>query len=313
MKLAFITQFEKDELINAIAKIYNLEISAYKEIPVGEESTSFMITTIEGSKFFAKHCTKDFAIKHIETANNLLIELKQLGVAFVVSPVMKNSQTSFDILGGKLYLYPYIEGNVVRMSNDEFPKELLEKLTKMLTTLYKLSTKITTKLPKEEYLSTNSFRFAKLLKMQPVNNKEVFNKIITDSKFKLEEIVHSYEDLGVRLKSENIPNYLTHGDVTGLNIIQGKDGLFLTDWDGVMFAPTERDLMFLVSNENFDMGSFLKETGKREYRKDIVDYYSMQWALDSIFENFEVLANNNLDSEGLKSTVAEIEMYLGWC
>lgn len=310
--MTFLTDTEKGEIISTISKFYDLEVLEYEEIPVGEESTSFKITTKNGSKFFVKHCTRAPVIRNIEITNILLIELKKLGVNFVVAPIVKNSRTSFDILGGKLYMYPYIEGTVVRMGNHMFPKELVERLTEILIVLYRISPKITTKIPVEDYSSNNNQRLTGLLTLKPSNNIELFKQILDDNKIKIEEIVGLYETLGNTLKNENIPLVLTHGDVTGLNLIRNEDSLYLTDWDGAMLAPAERDLNFLVDNPNFSIEAYLQKTGKSEYRKDIKKYYGLRWSLDSILGNLEILASTSLYPEAIKETVEGIEEYLSY-
>lgn len=312
MKVDFLNQSEKSEVIKSLYNFYGVEVSNFEEIPVGEESTSFKVVTKDGKEYFAKHCSKTNVIKHIELANSLLIELSKLNIDFVVPPVVKDHRTSFDVLGGKLYLYPYIKGDVVRMDNDKFPADLVNTLMSMLVQLFKITHSISTKLPVEDYYSDYNKRFYTLLKVSPVYNKAIFLQIFNANKEKIEELIIKYEKLGSTLKSRNIPNVLTHGDVTGLNFINARDKLYLTDWDGAMLAPAERDLNFLVSNPNFSIENYLKETGKPNYRGDVKDYYGIRWALDSILGNLKVLATTKLNENDIKETADEVDEYVSY-
>ncbi|EKE00071.1 MAG: spectinomycin phosphotransferase [uncultured bacterium] len=231
---------------------------------------------------------------------------------FVVSAIVKESRTSFDVLGGKLYLYPYINGDVVKMDNDKFPKDMVNTLTEILIKLHKVTPSINTQLPVEDYTSDNRRRFNLLLASNPLYNSNIFLQTLTERKEKIDELITKYENLGNTLKLQNIQNILTHGDVTGLNFINTGEKLYLTDWDGAMLAPPERDLNFLVSNPNFSIEHYLQETGKVEYREDIKDYYGMRWSLDSILCNLEVLASIELKKNDIKEIIDEIDKYINY-
>ena len=101
----------------------------------------------------------------------------------------------------------------------------------------------------------------------------------------------------------NPPEFvLTHGDVTGLNIIKIGGGLKLVDWDGAMFAPKERDYIFFNGNPYF---STPHDTELREY-------YTDTWALDSIIGNFESLLSDGSEKADKNDYIEEIKLYLSY-
>ncbi|HEV7424692.1 MAG TPA: phosphotransferase, partial [Candidatus Paceibacterota bacterium] len=105
---------------------------------------------------------------------------------------------------------------------------------------------------------------------------------------------------------------LTHGDITGLNVILSKEGLKLIDWDGAMFAPFEKDLIFLLDNSHFPLDEYLKKMYKKTYNKELINYYGQQWSINTIMDNFEKLLSENINEKEKLESILEIEKYLGY-
>jgi len=61
-----------------------------------------------------------------------------------------------------------------------------------------------------------------------------------------QKLVARTERLAVTLQSQNPKSILCHADIHVGNLLIGpKDELYLVDWDTLIFAPKERDLMFI--------------------------------------------------------------------
>lgn len=105
---------------------------------------------------------------------------------------------------------------------------------------------------------------------------------------------------------------LTHGDITGLNIILSEEGLKLTDWDGACYAPKERDFIFLFDNPNFSLEQYFQLTGEKYYDPLLKEFYNLDWALNSIIGNFENLINTNKSKDDKQECFDEIIEYLSY-
>lgn len=299
----------QNEVSQAIQNYYGFNVSSIEFIPVGEESYAYAISTDQGQKYFVKYCEQAEVIKNIAIVNSLLIQLRHL--PFVVAPIEAHGDTAFNILNGKMYVYAYIEGEVVRMGNGKFNKELVEELTKIMSAIHNSAPSVD--LPEESFRNAFSARFEKLLtlatdgvlesdvKQLLLNNKEVIN-----------ELIQKHDAISMKYLAEKPRFVLTHGDITGLNLIMSKDGIKLVDWDGAMFAPAERDINFLFDNPHFSIDDYFALTNRSHFEPDLKDYYGQDWALNSIIGNFESILNDGTAKGDKNEYIEEINEYLGY-
>lgn len=60
------------------------------------------------------------------------------------------------------------------------------------------------------------------------------------------DLVQRAEWLAESLAAEPLEFVLCHADIHASNIlVDGRDALYIVDWDGPLLAPKERDLMFI--------------------------------------------------------------------
>jgi spectinomycin phosphotransferase/16S rRNA (guanine(1405)-N(7))-methyltransferase len=115
-------------------------------------------------------------------------------------------------------------------------------------------------------------------------------------------------------RERSVALVLTHGDITGRNMIQTAQGLKLVDWDEAMLAPAERDINFFYDNPNFSLDHYYECVGKDRARFDrrLMEYYGRQWVIESILENFEKLLAPIPESDK-QEYLDEINQYIGYC
>lgn len=126
------------------------------------------------------------------------------------------------------------------------------------------------------------------------------------------ELTDRAEELAGRLREATLPPVLCHADMhTGNVLVDTDDRLWLLDWDEVVLAPRERDLMFAVGGgisralvSAADTVAFLQGYG--EVRPDplALSYYRHTWAVqdladygEQVFERTDLSAEYRAESE----------------
>jgi spectinomycin phosphotransferase len=98
------------------------------------------------------------------------------------------------------------------------------------------------------------------------------------------------EALASQLAKRPLDPVLCHGDIHLANVLVDVDGrLRVVDWDGVVFAPRERDLMFVVGGVAVapavrprDEALFFEGYGAVDLDPLALTYYRHAWALQEI-------------------------------
>ena len=305
------SQRTKQSVIDALKKYYGVTLKSMDFKPVGEESYSYLAIDFNGNKYFVKHCERANVTKNIDLVNQLLVQLKDFN--FVVPPIDVQGKTSFSVLTGKIYVYPYIDGEIITIGNDKFEKELVDKLLDIMVKIHSSKDRITVNLPVENFKNDFLTDFEKLLVLLAGNKDKTGSEvasILESNEILIRKLITEHTKLGDFYKN-NKPNLvLTHGDITGRNIILAEDSLKLVDWDGVMIAPSERDLNFLLDNPHFSIDEYLRKMGMDRYDPKLKEYYGQQWALGSTIGNLENLLKMDLTPEDQAEYIDEAKEYL---
>lgn len=306
----------KQSVIDGLKKNYGIVLKSMILKPVGEESYSYLAIDINGKKYFVKYCERANIIKNIDLVNQLLMQLKDF--EFVVPSIDVHGRTSFSVLIGKIYVCPYIDGEIVAIDNDKFGKSLVDKLLNIMVKIHSSKDKIIVNLPVENFDNDFLIDFKRLLKLLMIDghkhkvNNEI-KSILESNKKLIRQLISDHTKLGEYYKDNRPQMVLTHGDITGRNIILVKSGLKLVDWDGAMIAPIERDLNFLLDNPHFSVYEYLSKIGKVGYYDlKLREYYGQQWALRSILSNLKNLLTMDLTPEDQAEDIDEVKEYLGY-
>lgn len=294
----------------ALKRFFGFTVVSHKFVPVGEESYAFAVSSSDGNKYFVKFCDSQNVVKAINRVNSLLLQLKQFN--FVIPPVEINGVTSFDINKGKIYVYPYIEGTVVNKRNDKFDKGLVDKLTRMMADIHKARLHVAVDIPKEKFINNYDERLNQLLVAKRNNRFDVnASSLLNNNEKTIRSIIEKQNKIAHRYQSRQLNLVVTHGDITGLNIIVTSEGdLKLVDWDDAMFTPPERDVNFLFDNPHFSLNRYLELSEQSNFDLGMKEYYGRQWSLDSIIGNFESLLNDSKSKGNKSDYLEEIEEYL---
>ncbi len=102
-------------------------------------------------------------------------------------------------------------------------------------------------------------------------------------------LVERTEELGPLVEALSLPLVLCHADLHTWNVLIDRDGeMWLIDWDEVVLAPKERDLMFVVGGigagliEPHETAWFFEGYGEATVEPLALSYYRHAWAVQDI-------------------------------
>ena len=129
------------------------------------------------------------------------------------------------------------------------------------------------------------------------------------------EIVKRTEQLAQMLREQLSEFILCHSDIHGWNLLINNNGaLYITDWDWLIFAPKERDLMFIGGGHG-DSGytpqeeetMFYQGYGQTNMNQDAIPYYRYDRIFNDIAEDCKLIFLSNEGEEDRKEALEDIK------
>lgn len=284
-----------EALAAAMRRRYEINVVAMEFLAVGEDAKAW-VYRVDTEHASTKYLLKARApIQSNEAALAVPRYLYESGVPHVVAPVRSTTQSlSVQESRFSLTVYPFIEGPTgVDAGLSEQHWRALGCLVKQLHT---------SDLPPDlmEVLAAEDYRPSALDVVRRVD-RAVSAKSFRDRsarevaafwkshRHEITTLVERTEELGPQVEQLALPLVLCHADLHTWNVMIDRDGeLWIVDWDDVIHAPNERDLMFFVAG----IGAGLVEPHETEwffegYGDVAVDplalsYYRHAWAVQDI-------------------------------
>ena len=268
---------------------YGLQAVRIEFLPIGNDATAFVyrVETQAGETYFLK------------LKRGLLYEaslavpryLKEQGIRPVVAPLPDRSGELRKSLDGySLILYPFIPG-ATGMETGLSRQQWVE-FGAVLKTIHstRLPAGLEQMVDKETFIPAWSEMVRRLdALIQDVHFNDPLEREL--SAFWLErqaEILRIVERAGAlgRLLQERSPRFvLCHSDIHTANLILDPGGqLFIIDWDHPLFAPPERDLMFVTGDEPKSQAEewFFHGYGETSIDPLALAYYAYEWVVQEI-------------------------------
>ena len=128
--------------------------------------------------------------------------------------------------------------------------------------------------------------------------------LIPDRQNEFGELIDTAEALAQEVRAKDLPNVLCHADLHTYNVLVDAAGsLWLLDWDEVMLAPSERDLMFVteggISRDLVDTvaeRNFMAGYGSVDPDPLALSYYRHAWAVQDIADFGTEAADGDQDA-----------------
>lgn len=317
-------RIEDATLIKCLHKKYELPIQQIKFLPLGADRNTvvYRADTDDGATFFVKLRREDF--------NEMSLIVPRLlcdqGVSHIIAPLAtRDGRVWAQESGYYLSVYPFIvgrDGNDAGLEDMHWV-ELGQTLRGLHSTV--LPSELVARLPKESFSGQWRERVRQF--QQQIDETNFTDPVATaladllkQQRAVVDKLVHRAERLSTVLQS-NPPSFvLCHADIHAWNILIQTDGTFyVVDWDTIILAPKERDLMFVASGLFGKMRTpeqeeslFYQGYGDQRYVDPIgLAYYRYERIVRDIAEYCEAIfltePRNESRAESLKQLSTQFE------
>lgn len=290
-----------EEIIACLRDAYGLDIATVSFLPLGADFNTavYRITTSTQTDYFLKLRRGEF----LEASVSVPKYLADLDIKQVISPLAtKTGQLWASLASFKAILYPYVEGRngvEAKLSEDQWAQ--FGAAIKMLHST-NIPSSITKYVPRETFYSKwRETVKAFLMRIEREGFEEpVAAKMALFLKSKSSEIlklVERAEALAITFQKQPIDYLLCHADMHGWNLIVDEEAaLYIVDWDTLIFAPKERDLMFIgagiwdsARTPAEEESLFYQGYGQAEINHAVLAYYRFERIIQDIGDYCEYI------------------------
>jgi spectinomycin phosphotransferase len=290
-----------DEIIIAgIHEGYGLTVSELEFLPIGNDPDAWVykVHTPGGSAYFLKVRRGDLN----QPSLSIPRWLRNRGIEQIIAPLPTRSQQLSQPVevGFHLILYPFIDGD--SGMNVGLTDAQWHEFGTLLKNIH--ATPITPELQsvRREKFDPNAdnlfFWFSQIGTVQagilhrdgttPAEHEMTL--FWREKHAEIGRILARTEALAAELRAQNLPLALCHADIHTANVMVATDGrLFIIDWDGIMIAPVERDLMFILEDKPAGKPTgtdhrkhFFSGYGATDLNRTALAYYRYEWVVQEI-------------------------------
>lgn len=297
---------ENKKIVECLANEYGLKIDNIAFLPLGADLNTAVYRAIadDETPYFVKLRRGEFDEASVAVPKFL----SELGIKHIIPALPTRSGQFWTRLASyKVILFPFVAGqNGFEIDlSDQQRVELGSALKEFHSA--QIPTTITKYVPREAF----SPRWREKVKqfLVRIGSKSYDDPITVELAAFLRnkrdetcELVKRAEDLASVLQTQTPEFILCHGDIHGWNLlVDASDNLYIVDWDTLIFAPKERDLMFV--------GSGLGGNGHTLKEEEILFYQGYGWTqinqtamayyrYERIIEDIAVICEHIFSSNG---------------
>ncbi len=238
------------DLINLLAGEYGLRPARVEFLPLGADLNTavYRVKTADGAEYFLKLRSEEFLSASVAVPKHL----SESGMQQIIPPLAARSgELCARFASFSAILYPYIQGR------DGFERNLTDRQWVEFGAAMQqfhsadIPNSLTRGVPREDFSprwrNTVSRHLARIGSIGFADSVAVEAAQFLRSKAAvIRDLNARAERLAGTLASQPALFILCHGDIHAWNLLIADDGaLYVVDWDTLIFAPKERDLMFI--------------------------------------------------------------------
>ncbi|MDW9178602.1 aminoglycoside phosphotransferase family protein [Legionella pneumophila] len=300
---------EDEEIVTCLQNAYGLSVEKISFLPLGADFNTavYRITTNSRTDYFLKLRRGEFNEASVLIPRFLF----DLGIKQVIPPLTNKSGKLWTNLAPfNAILYPYVEGNngIEKHLSDTQWIEFGATMKKFHSA--NIPSTITSGVPQEIFpakwrqtVQTFLNRIEHEVFEEPIAARMAL--FLKSKKEEIFELLRHSEYLANVLQKQPLEYVLCHADIHGWNLlISDENALYVVDWDTLLFAPKERDLMFIGAGIGDTGGTPVEEKalfyqgyGSVDINQDAIAYYRFERIIEDIGEYCEHIFLSNEGSE----------------
>ncbi len=280
-------------IIKWLHTYYLIEVTALTLLPLGADPNAsiYKVKANDQKTYFVK-----LKRGHLHNTNIEVLDLLQTaGIQQLIPQVKTVAGAQIQQVNDfTLIVYPFIEGQ------DGFSRPLTDKqwiaLGRALKQVHEVHvpTSLKTRIRQEEF-SPKWRDVVRSLYTHPqtisIHDEIALNlwKFLQENKSVIQKLVDRSETLSQKVCYRPLKFVLCHSDIHAGNVlIDGKETLYIVDWDDPILAPKERDLMFIgggignIWNEPREAELFYQGYGRTDIDWTLMAYYRYERIVEDI-------------------------------
>ncbi|MBP9759037.1 phosphotransferase [Candidatus Dojkabacteria bacterium] len=305
---------KSEKMTDCLTRQYGIQAKSITFMPLGADANTivYKVESNKGEMYLLKIRTDNFD----ETSVLIPHYLHEQKVEHIITPVLTEDLQPYYFDGiDYLTVYPFID--TLKITETEFTddnKVVLGALMKKIHRL-KIPNSIKSKINKYEFSSKWAERLVHAIdKIQ----KTTFNdqltielvQFIKEKDYVIRSLINYSQELTGEPCLVSDEFVLCHGDLHFWNLITDKNNYFyLIDWDTVILAPKERDLMFIGSkidnlwNTSQDIDLFYEGYGMTDINKSVQDYFRADRIIEDLVIMCDSICFSNISEEDKLKTL----------
>jgi spectinomycin phosphotransferase len=240
---------QEQKIIAVLQEYYEIRAAEILFLPLGADLNTavYRVVAKDGTPYFLKLRRGDFD----ETTVTVPKFLHDVGIGHLIAPFSTKTGTLWTQMDAfHLILYPFIEGDngyQVQMSEAQW-HDMGTAFRQIHTTV--IPSALQHRLPREHYSPEWRDKVKNFLAQEDGNTftdpiaVELF-AFLANKRDEIVALVARTEQLAQILVVDSPEAVLCHADIHAGNVLVEPNGLlYIVDWDTLLMAPKERDLMF---------------------------------------------------------------------
>lgn len=307
---------DDNQILTCLNASFGIQAQTISFLPIGNDSNAW-VYRIEAH-------TNDYFLKVRKGTVNLAVlktphYLQESGIKNVIAPIASQSGELYVPLQNfSLILYPWIHSETTSAWDVTLSDDQWQSWGNIMRTIHQtpIPDDLSQLIPTETFVCkwNDIFNRVNALIQTSTFNNTIQQQTANFWRTNQPTINHIYrrqQNLGTQLQAQAHTFVICHADIHKANIMIDKhDEIHIVDWDEVIIAPIERDLMFFVSDghDPHKVNAFLRGYGDMEVNHTALAYYRYEWVIQEFGDYGErIFLNDDLSDVEKQSAFHEFK------